>query len=64
MESFNGKFRNECLNLHWFMSVGHARDIAESYRVDYNSERPHSASGDLTPTEFIRLEEEKAVGVL
>lgn len=64
MESFNGKFRDECLNLHWFMSVGHARDISEDYRVDYNNERPHSSLGDLTPAEFIRLEEEKAVGIL
>jgi putative transposase len=64
MESFNGRFRDECLNLHWFMSVGHARDIAEDYRVDYNNERPHSSLGDLTPAEFTRLEEEKAVGVL
>ena len=64
MESFNGKFRDECLNLHWFMSRGHARDIAEGYRLDYNNERPHSSLGDLTPAEFIRLEEEKAVGIL
>lgn len=64
MESFNGKFRDECLNLHWFMSVGHARDIAEDYRLDYNTERPHSSLGDLTPVEFMRLEEEKAVGIL
>lgn len=64
MESFNGKFRDECLNLHWFKSVGHARGIAEDHRLDYNNERPHSSLGDLTPAEFIRLEEEKAVGVL
>lgn len=64
MESFNGKFRDECLNLHWFMGVGHARDIAEDYRLDYNNERPHSSLGDLTPAEFMRLEEEKGVGIL
>lgn len=64
MESFNGKFRDECLNLNWFMSVGHARAIAEDHRLDYNNERPHSALGDLTPAEFIRLEEEKTVGIL
>jgi len=46
------------------MSVGHARDISEDYRVDYNNERPHSSLGDLTPAEFMRLEEEKAVGIL
>lgn len=64
MESFNGKFRDECLNLHWFMGVGHARDVVEDYRLDYNNERPHSSLGDLTPAEFMRLEEEKGVGVL
>jgi putative transposase len=65
MESFNGKFRDECLNLNWFMSVGHAREIAEAYRHDYNNERPHSSLGDLTPAEFIkRLEEANTVGVL
>jgi len=64
MESFNGKFRDECLNMHWFTSVGHARGIAEDHRLDYNNERPHSSLGNLTPAEFIRLEEEKAVGIL
>ena len=65
MESFNGKFRDECLNQHWFLSVGHAREISEDYRIDYNNERPHSSLGDLTPAEFIRgLEEENTVGVL
>lgn len=64
MESFNGKFRDECLNLHWFMSIGHARDISEDYRIDYNNERPHSSLGDLTPSEFMRLEEKMVVGIL
>ncbi len=64
MESFNGKFRDECLNLHWFMSIRHARDISEDYRIDYNNERPHSSLGDLTPSEFMRLEQETAVGIL
>ena len=64
MESFNGKLRDECLNQNWFMSVGHARGIAEDHRLDYNNERPHSSLGDLTPAEFIRLEEERAVGIL
>jgi len=65
IESFNGKFRDECLNQHWFLSVGHARGISEVYRIDYNTERPHSSLGDLTPVEFIRrLEEKNTVGVL
>jgi putative transposase len=65
IESFNGKFRDECLNMNWFMSIGHAREIAEAYRLDYNNERPHSSLGDLTPAEFIRaLEQVNTIGVL
>ena len=63
MESFNGKFRDECLNQHWFASIGHARDISEIWRLDYNNERPHSALGDMTPSEFMLQEEAKAVGI-
>lgn len=59
MESFNGKFRDECLNEHWFVSIGHARDIAEEFRIDYNNERPHSSLNNLTPAEFARLHQEK-----
>lgn len=50
--------------MHGRMSVGQARDIAEGYRFYYNNERPHSSLGDSTPVEFMRLEEEKAVGIL
>jgi putative transposase len=64
MESFNGKFRDECLNQHWFASIGHAREISESWRLDYNNERPHSALGGMSPSEFMLLEEAKTVGVL
>jgi putative transposase len=59
IESFNGKFREECLNDNWFMSLQNARDIIESWRIDYNSKRPHSSLNGLTPEEFIRQEEEK-----
>lgn len=52
IESFNGKFRDECLNEHWFISIGHARDIIEAWRVEYNTERPHSSLGNQTPQEF------------
>ena len=64
MESFNGKFRDECLNQNWFASIHHARRLVQEWRVDYNEERPHSSLGDLTPREFLRLEEEKGVGIL
>jgi putative transposase len=54
IESFNGKFRDECLNSHWFMSMEDARQIIEGWRVDYNEERPHSSLGQLTPADFAR----------
>ena len=59
IESFNGRFRDECLNEHWFLTLEHARRIVEKWRIDYNNERPHSSLGYLTPEEFIRQETEK-----
>jgi putative transposase len=53
--SFNGTCRNECLNEHGFVSLGEARAIIEAWRIDYNSERPHSSLGGRTPSEFARL---------
>jgi putative transposase len=52
IESFNGKFRDECLNEHWFISLAHARSVIEAWRIEYNTERPHSSLGNLTPQEF------------
>ena len=52
VESFQGKFRDECLNLHWFSSLADARKKIETWRREYNTERPHSSLGDLTPYEF------------
>jgi putative transposase len=51
MESFNGRFRDECLNSHWFTSLADARHIIEAWRQDYNQVRPHSSLGYHTPTE-------------
>jgi putative transposase len=48
-ESFNGRFRDECLNQHWFASLEEARRIIEAWRVEYNTERPHRALGQQTP---------------
>src|SRR5215510_8809387 len=53
-ESFNGKFRDECLNCHWFTNMEDARQTIEGWRVDYNEERPHSALGQLTPADFAK----------
>ena len=52
VESFNGKFRDECLNEHWFASVAEARMLIEAWRVDYNTVRPHSALSGATPEQF------------
>lgn len=52
IESFNGRFRDECLNEHWFLSVGHAREVISTWRQEYNAERPHSSLGYLTPNRF------------
>lgn len=52
VESFNGRFRDECLNAHAFLNLAHARRLIENFREDYVQERPHSSLGDLTPLEF------------
>jgi putative transposase len=52
IESFNGRLREECLNLHWFSSLEEARAIIEEWRVDYNERRPHSSLSYRTPLEF------------
>ena len=54
IESFNGKFRAECLNAHWLMSLEDAREKMEAWRRDYNEVRPHSAIGNKTPMELHR----------
>jgi len=51
-ESFNGKFRDECLSLEWFRSRAEARIVIETWRRHYNHVRPHSSLKDLTPIEF------------
>jgi transposase InsO family protein len=55
IESFNSKFRAECLNAHWFISFDDARRKCEARRRDYNEERPHSAIGNKAPIELIDL---------
>ena len=52
VESFNGKFRDECLNEHWFGGLKEAREKTEAWRQDHNQRRPHSARGYRTPEEF------------
>ena len=53
VEAFNGRLRDECLNVHQFTSMEDAREKIEAWRVDYNARRPHSSLGHLTPNEFV-----------
>ena len=55
IESFNGKFPDECLTEHWFVTIAHARRIIETWRIECNTERPHSSLGNLTPEEFAEM---------
>ena len=48
IEPFNGRFRVECLNTHWFLSLADAREKMEDWRKYYNEERPHGAIGQKT----------------
>jgi putative transposase len=52
IESFNGSFRDECLNAHWFLSLEDAQEKIEQWRIDYNDLRPHSSLGNVPPNEF------------
>ena len=54
VESFNGRLRDECLNEHWFVSLAHAKVEIETWRCEYNDERPKKALGGLTPSAYAR----------
>lgn len=62
IESFNGKFREECLNQNWFQNIAEASIIVEQWRKDYNNDRPHSSLGYLTPKEYLRRKKEEKIG--
>ena len=55
IESFNGSFRDECLNVHWFLSLDDARQKIESWRCDYNHFRPHSSLENSPPALFAEM---------
>lgn len=59
IESFNGRLRDECLNQHWFLSLSDARRTIESWRVGYNTARPHRGLAFLTPAQFAEQFEEE-----
>jgi putative transposase len=52
IERFNGRFRDECLNEHWILSMRHAREVIENWHNEYNEERPDSSLKNMTPKEF------------
>src|SRR5439155_10941550 len=62
VESFNGRFRDECLNANWFTSLSDARRKIETWRQDYNQQRPHSSLNYISPAEFARTQAEMSAG--
>jgi putative transposase len=59
IESVNGKFRDECLNEHWFLKLQKAQVVIETWRQEYNEERTHSAIVEATPMEFIQYHQDR-----
>ena len=55
IESFNGRLRDECLNVEWFVSLADGRQKLAKFREHYNYERPHSSLADRTPAAFAEL---------
>jgi putative transposase len=60
IESFNGKFRDECLNEHWFETLAQPREVIRAWVQDYNEVRPHSSIGRMPPRRFARLHRQQA----
>lgn len=59
VESFNGSFRDECLNVNWFLSLDDAKQKIEAWRKEYNCWRPHSSLDNMTPSDFAKAMNEK-----
>jgi putative transposase len=55
IESFNGSFRDECLNVNWFLSLDDAYEKINEWVNEYNSFRPHSSLNEMTPAEFVNI---------
>jgi len=64
IESFNGRFRDECLNEHWFTSLQHVRVVVEAWRKEYNQERPKRSLGGLTPAAYAKTLIQKPVKLI
>jgi putative transposase len=63
VESFNGRFRDECLNANWFQNLVDAKRKIESWRADYNLNRPHSSLAYRTPAEYAKICSELTSGI-
>jgi putative transposase len=63
IESFNGSFRDECLNANWFLSLDDAKEKIESWRQDYNDCRPHRSLDNLTPSQYLEKQSLKNISV-
>lgn len=61
IESFIGSFRDECLNVNWFLSLEDAQEKIASWRIEYNTFRPHSSLENRTPSDFVEEQSEKIV---
>lgn len=59
IESFNGKLRDECLNVHAFENLTHAQNEIEKWRLEYNNWRPHRSLGNITPREFVKRRQQQ-----
>jgi transposase InsO family protein len=64
IESFNGRFREQCLNVHWFDSIDDAQQKIDAFRWDYNERRPHRSLKGLSPREFAERTLKTAAGSL
>jgi putative transposase len=64
IESFNGRFREECLNVHWFTSIDDAQQKIDAFRWDYNEHHPHRSLKGLSPREFAERMLQTAAGSL
>ena len=60
IDSFNGRVRQECLNLHWFTEINEVKSILEIWKMEYNMTRPHSSLDNLSPVEYARSYREKS----
>ncbi|WP_378186668.1 integrase core domain-containing protein [Aquimarina sp. W85] len=60
IESFNGSFRDECLNANWFFSLGDAQEKFDIWKTDYNGFISHSSLGDMSPNEYIKINEKNS----